>query len=67
MTGLRIISATERQCEPRGTSIVLAGPSGIGKTTQVKSLDPTRTLVIDVDRGALPLINTYVDIVRPNG
>jgi hypothetical protein len=67
MTALRVLSAAERQREARGTSIVLAGPAGIGKTHQVKFLDPTRTLLIDVDRGALPLINTEVDIVRTDG
>ena len=56
-----------RLAEPRGTSILLTGPSGIGKTTQIATLDPTRTLVIDVDRGALPLLNFPVDIVRPDG
>ena len=67
MTGLRIVTAADREREPRGTSIVLAGPSGIGKTWQIQTLDPTRTLVADVDRGALPLRNFPVDIVRPSG
>jgi hypothetical protein len=67
MTGLQILTAAERLAEPRGTSIVLAGPSGIGKTWQIQTLDPARTLVVDVDRGALPLLNFPVDIVRPSG
>jgi hypothetical protein len=64
--GLHVLSDAER--EPRGISIVLAGPSGIGKTFQISTLtDPSRALVIDVDRGALPLRGTKVDIVRPVG
>jgi hypothetical protein len=58
----------ERRREPHGVSIVLAGPSGIGKTHQIGNVaDPSRTLVIDIDRGALPLLNVPVDIVRPEG
>jgi AAA domain len=67
MTGLRVISAADRQGEPRGTSIVLAGPAGSGKTHQILTLEAKRTLVVDVDRGALPLRNFPVDIVRPSG
>ena len=47
---------------------MLAGPSGIGKTHAIQTLDPKRRLVVDVDRGAsLPLRNFPVDIVRPGG
>jgi hypothetical protein len=67
MSSLRVLSPADRAHEPRGTSIVLAGPSGIGKTHQVRFLDPARTLVIDADRGALPLRDFPVDIVRPDG
>jgi hypothetical protein len=67
MTGLRIVTAADRQREPRGTSIVLTGPSGIGKTYQIPTLDPARTLVIDADRGTSSLGDFPVDIVRPSG
>ena len=46
---------------------MLAGPSGVGKTHAIQTLVPARTLVIDVDRGALPLRNFPVDIIRPSG
>ena len=46
---------------------MLAGPSGIGKTMRSKFSIAKRTLVVDVDRGALPLRNFPVDIVRPSG
>jgi hypothetical protein len=64
---MKIISADERLREPRGLSIVLAGPSGIGKTTQTKTLNLSSTLVIDADRGALPLLGCPVDVIRPDG
>ena len=64
---MRVISPADRQREPRGTSLVLTGPSGIGKTYALQTLDHRRTLVVDVDRGALPLRNFPVDIVRPSG
>jgi hypothetical protein len=64
---VKIISADERMQQPRGLSIVLAGVSGIGKTSQVKTLDPVSTLVVDSDRGALPLRGTSVGIVHPDG
>jgi AAA domain len=67
MTSMRVLTAADRQREPRGTSIVLAGPAGIGKTYALQTLDAKRTLVVDVDRGALPLRNFPVDIVRPSG
>jgi hypothetical protein len=67
VTGLQTLTFADRQREPRGTSIVLAGPSGVGKTHAIQTLDPVRTLVIDVDRGALPLRNFPVDIKRPSG
>jgi hypothetical protein len=64
---LKIVSADERLREPRGLSIVLAGPSGIGKTTQIETLNLSSTLVIDADRGALPLLGCPVDVIRPDG
>jgi hypothetical protein len=65
--GLRILSPADRQREPRGTSVVLAGPSGIGKTRQIRTLDSARTLVIDTDRGTSSLDDFPIDIVRPSG
>jgi hypothetical protein len=64
---MNILTPADRQREPSGTSIVLTGPSGIGKTHALRTLDPAKTLIIDVDRGALPLLDVPVDIVRPSG
>jgi AAA domain len=67
MSAMQILSVEARLAEASGTSIVLTGPSGIGKTHALRTLDPARTLIIDVDRGALPLRDTTFDMVRPNG
>jgi AAA domain len=67
MTGLQTLTFADRQREPRGTSMVLAGPSGVGKTHAIQTLDPARTLVVDIDRGATSLGDFPVDIVRPSG
>jgi hypothetical protein len=34
------ITAEQRLAEPRGVKILLLGPSGVGKTTQLKTLKP---------------------------
>ena len=67
MSAMQILTAEARLAEPRGTSIVLTGPSGIGKTHALRTLDPAKTLIIDADRGALPLHDTTFDMVRPSG
>jgi len=39
---MRIIGADERLNEPRGVKIVIVGPTGVGKTSLLRSLDPQR-------------------------
>jgi hypothetical protein len=50
---MQIVSADERLREKRGSKILLLGPSGVGKTWQLRTLDPRRTLFIDVEAGDL--------------
>lgn len=50
---LRIIGADERMAERRGIKGVLAGASGIGKTSQHWSLDPAATLFVNLEAGEL--------------
>ena len=45
---LRIITADQRMAERRGIKGVLAGGSGIGKTSQLWSLDPATTLFVNL-------------------
>ena len=49
---LRIITADQRLAAADGkTTIALFGPSGVGKTTLLKTLPPAETLCIDLEAG----------------
>ena len=44
---MKIISADERLSEKRGAKILITGPTGVGKTSLLRTLDPARTLFLD--------------------
>jgi putative ribosome biogenesis GTPase RsgA len=49
---LRIVSADERLSRVANkTTMALFGPSGVGKTTQLKKLPPDQTVCIDLEAG----------------
>lgn len=48
-----ITTADERAAQPPKINILLFGPSGVGKTTQARTLDPATTLFIDTEAGML--------------
>lgn len=53
---LRIITADERlSAAANKTTIALFGPSGVGKTTQLKHLPERETLCIDLEAGLKPV------------
>jgi hypothetical protein len=62
---LPIISADERLAEGRGVKGVLVGRSGIGKTSQLWTLDPERTLFFDLEAGDLAVEGWAGDAIRP--
>jgi hypothetical protein len=64
MSMLRIISADERLAEHRGAKILIVGPTGIGKTSLLRTIDPKRTLLLDVDAGDLSVQDVPVDTMR---
>ena len=62
---LPIISADQRRAEKRGVKMALLGKSGIGKTTQLKTLGTDTTLFIDLEAGDLAVADWSGDTIRP--
>jgi hypothetical protein len=62
---LPIISAEQRRAEKRGVKMVILGVSGIGKTTQLKSLSTESTLFVDLEAGDLAVADWNGDTIRP--
>ena len=62
---MRIISPEERLAEPRGARILIVGPFGVGKTSLARTLDPTTTLVVDIENGTLAIDDIPVPHMRP--
>lgn len=60
-----IVKASERMKERGGIKAVILGPSGIGKTTLLKTLDPAKTLFFDLEAGSLAVEGWQGDEVRP--
>src|SRR3546814_5176680 len=58
-------SAEQLLAEKRGSKGVILGPSGVGKTTLLKTADATRTLFIDLEAGDLAVLDWPGDSVRP--
>ena len=63
---LPIITADERLREKKGVKLVLLGKSGIGKTTQLKTLAEATTLFVDLEAGDLAVKDWRGDCVRPS-
>ena len=61
---MKIISADERLAERRGAKILIVGPSGVGKTSLLRTVDPATTLFLDVEAGDLSVQNVPVDTLR---
>lgn len=62
---VKIITARERQSGERGVKAVIVGPSGVGKTTLLRTLDATYTLFIDLEAGDLAVQDLPLDTIRP--
>jgi hypothetical protein len=63
---MQIISADERLREVRGAKILLQGPTGIGKTWQLRTLNPEQTLFVDCEAGDLSILDLPVPTIRIN-
>jgi hypothetical protein len=65
---MKIITADERLAEKSGPKILLVGPSGVGKTSQLRTLKAEMlpsTLLVDIEAGDLAVADLAVVSVRP--
>jgi hypothetical protein len=61
----KIITADERLASPRGVKALILGPPGVGKTSLLRTVDPKRTLFVDLEAGDLAVQDVAVDTMRP--
>lgn len=61
---MKIISADERLAERRGVKALIVGPTGIGKTSLLRTIDPRRVLFVDGEAGDLAVQDLPIDTVR---
>ncbi|MFN3298406.1 AAA family ATPase, partial [Caldimonas sp.] len=50
---LPIVTADQRLAEKRCAKVALVGAPGVGKTSQIRTLDAERTLLVDTEAGDL--------------
>jgi hypothetical protein len=62
---MKIIKASERMAQKGGIKCAIFGPSGIGKTTLLKTLDPKTTLFFDLEAGDLAVEGWPGDTIQP--
>src|SRR5262249_11752689 len=65
---LKIISADDRLAEKGGPKILLVGPSGVGKTSTLRTLSAkllASTLVVDIEAGLIAVNDLKFASVRP--
>jgi GTPase SAR1 family protein len=61
---MQIISADERLRERRGAKVLIVGPTGVGKTSLLRTLNSSTTLFVDIEAGDLSVQNVPVDTIR---
>ena len=65
---MKIIPADQRLAEKSGAKILIVGPSGVGKTSLLRTLSAemlASTLFIDIEAGDLAVADLPVASVRP--
>jgi hypothetical protein len=63
---VKIIPADERLAERRGVKLLIVGPTGVGKTSLLRTVDPSRALLLDSEAGDLSIQSLPVDVIRIN-
>jgi hypothetical protein len=53
------------QASKRGVKALIVGPTGVGKTSLLRTVDPTTTLFVDIEAGDLAVQDLAVDTLRP--
>jgi hypothetical protein len=61
---MKIISADERLRERRGAKVLIVGPTGVGKTSLLRTLNSSTVLFLDVEAGDLAVIDLPVPTIR---
>jgi energy-coupling factor transporter ATP-binding protein EcfA2 len=61
---MKIITADARLAEKRGAKILITGPTGVGKTSLLRTLDVTHVLFLDAEAGDLSVRDVPVDTIR---
>ena len=61
---MKIISADERLAEKRGAKVLIVGPTGVGKTSLLRTLKSRSALFIDVEAGDLSVLDLPVPTIR---
>jgi hypothetical protein len=61
---MKIITADQRLAERRGVKALIVGPTGVGKTSLLRTVDPTAVLFIDVEAGDLAVQALPLDTIR---
>jgi AAA domain len=60
---MHIIPADRRVTDARGAKLLIVGPTGVGKTSLLRTLDPASVLFVDIEAGDLQ--DLAIDTLRP--
>jgi len=61
---IKFMTAEDRLAERRGVKLFIAGPAGVGKTSQLRTLDPSHGLFVDIEGGDLSVQDLPVASIR---